>query len=79
LQEITVPFPLVGFRRTTSVIRSRDRFFDHDISLDGVIGIERRSAVTPRAVLQADIFIDGVFGLAHAQILRNLILSCEIS
>jgi hypothetical protein len=52
---------------------------DHDVSLDGVIGVECRSAVTPRAVLQADIFIDGVFGLGHAQILRKLILSCEIS
>jgi hypothetical protein len=27
LQEITVPFPLVGYRRTASVMRSRDRFF----------------------------------------------------
>jgi hypothetical protein len=48
----------------------------HDIGLDGAIGVECRSAVTPRAVVEADIFIDGAFGLAHVQILRNLILSC---
>src|ERR1019366_8384876 len=48
----------------------------HDIGLDAVIGVECRSAVTPRAVLEANIFIDGVFGLGHVQILRNLLLSC---
>jgi hypothetical protein len=44
------------------------------MGLDGAIGVECRSAVTPRVVLEADIPMDGVFGLAHAQILRNLIL-----
>lgn len=38
-----------------------------DIGLDGAIGVECRSAVTSRAVLEADIFIDGVFGLGHSK------------
>jgi NAD(P)H-hydrate repair Nnr-like enzyme with NAD(P)H-hydrate epimerase domain len=48
----------------------------YGIGLDGAIGVECRSAATPRTVLEADVFIDGVFGLGHAQILRNLVLSC---
>jgi hypothetical protein len=48
----------------------------YGIWLDGAIGVECRSAVTPRTVLEADVFIDGVFGLGHAQILRSLVLTC---
>ena len=39
---------------------------DHHVTLDRVVRIERCAAVAPRAVLEADIFIDGVFGLGHA-------------
>jgi len=35
----------------------------HAIGLDGAIGVECRSAVTLKAVLEAHIFIDGVFAL----------------
>jgi len=51
-------------------------FDGHDTGLDGAIGVECRSAATPRTVLEADVFIDGVFWLDHAQMLRNLVLSC---
>ena len=38
-----------------------------DIGLDGAIGVECRSAVTPRSALEAKIFIDGVFGFGQSK------------